>query len=78
VFDPIGLDDNEGVTVVSARPRNPAVPCTVAATCRQFNPFTETPVEGTDWRRNSNFGQAANNLDFQTPRTFRFSVGFRF
>ncbi|MEM7479813.1 MAG: TonB-dependent receptor [Acidobacteriota bacterium] len=43
-----------------------------------FNPFTETPVEGVNFRRNSNFGQPLNENDFQTPRTFRFSVGFRF
>jgi outer membrane receptor protein involved in Fe transport len=43
-----------------------------------FNPFTQTPVEGTHWSKNSNFGQPVNELDYQTPRTFRFSVGFRF
>ncbi|MEM7052681.1 MAG: TonB-dependent receptor [Acidobacteriota bacterium] len=43
-----------------------------------FDPFTETPVEGVNYRRNSNFGQPLNENDFQTPRTFRFSVGFRF
>ena len=74
VFDPQGLDDNEGVTVISARPRLP--PATSGV--RPFNPLTETPVEGTDWSRNANFGQPLNDLDFQTPRTFRFSVGFRF
>lgn len=43
-----------------------------------FNPFTETPVEGVHWRKASDFGEAANEFDFQSPRTFRFSVGFRF
>jgi hypothetical protein len=73
VFDPNGLDDNEGIAVRSARPRTPP-----ATGLRQFNPFTETPVEGQDWVKNANFGQPLNNLDFQTPRTFRFSVGLRF
>jgi len=43
-----------------------------------FNPFTEQPVEGVNWRKASDFGEAANEFDFQSPRTYRFSVGFRF
>jgi hypothetical protein len=43
-----------------------------------FNPFTETPVEGVNWRRGDDFGQPTDEDDFQQPRTFRFSVGFRF
>ena len=61
VFDPVGLDGNEGTSAGAA-----------------FNPFTTTPVEGVNWRKNANFGQPVNEDDFQTPRTFRFSVGFRF
>jgi hypothetical protein len=61
VFDPNGLDDNEGITVIQS-----------------FDPFTTTPVEGTHWRKANNFGQPLNELDFQTPRTYQFSVGFRF
>ena len=70
VFDPQELDDNEGVTLRPTQPNSTQAPA--------FNPFTTTPVQGVDWALNSNFGQALNNLDFQTPRTFRFSVGFRF
>lgn len=43
-----------------------------------FNPFTETPVEGVHWERSATFGMALNEDDFQDPRTFRLSVGFRF
>ena len=43
-----------------------------------FDPFTQTPVEGVHWEKTATFGQALNADDFQTPRTFRFSVGFRF
>ncbi len=43
-----------------------------------FNPFTQTPVEGTHWRKGDNFGQPVGETDLQDPRTFRFSVGFRF
>ncbi|MEM7351947.1 MAG: TonB-dependent receptor, partial [Acidobacteriota bacterium] len=48
------------------------------APCQLFNPFTETPIEGVHWSRGTNFGQATEEDDFQQPRTFRFSVGFRF
>ena len=44
----------------------------------RFNPFTEKPVEGVHWRRGPNFGKPTNELHFQQPRTFRFSLGFRF
>ncbi len=43
-----------------------------------FNPFTEEPVEGVHWRRGPNFGKPNSEGDFQTPRTFRVSVGLRF
>ncbi|MEM1203622.1 MAG: TonB-dependent receptor [Acidobacteriota bacterium] len=45
---------------------------------QRFNPFTETPVEGVNWERRSTFGEPQNEADFQTPRTFRMSVGIRF
>jgi hypothetical protein len=43
-----------------------------------FNPFTETPVEGVNWDYGDNFGEADIAVDFQQPRTVRFSVGLRF
>jgi outer membrane receptor protein involved in Fe transport len=43
-----------------------------------FNPFTETPVEGTHWVKNSNFGQPLNRGSYQLARTYRVSVGLRF
>jgi hypothetical protein len=43
-----------------------------------FNPYTTTPVEGVHYRLATNFGQPLNNLAYQTPRTYRFSLGVRF
>jgi hypothetical protein len=43
-----------------------------------FNVYTEAPVEGVNWRLGDSFGQATDRDAFQTPRTFRFDVGFRF
>ena len=43
----------------------------------QFNPYTTTPVEGTNWRK-TNLGQPLNRFAYTTPRLFRFSLGVRF
>jgi hypothetical protein len=43
-----------------------------------FNPFTDTPVEGTHWRRGDEWGQPQDENDYQLPRTYRVSVGLRF
>ena len=44
----------------------------------EFNPFTETPVEGVHWERGENFGTATSVNHYQLPRTYRASVGLRF
>jgi len=51
---------------------------TTTASLATFNPFTATPVEGVNWRKNATFGRPTNVAAYQTPRTFRFSVGIRF
>jgi len=56
-----------------------------------FNPFTDTPIEcpqgadaetceglGANYQRGVNFGKPNSEGDWQLPRTFRFSIGFRF
>lgn len=56
-----------------------------------FNPFTDTPKEcpqgtagatckamGANWQKGVNFGKASTATSYQTPRTYRFSVGLRF
>ncbi len=43
-----------------------------------FDPFVDTPVEGTHWRRGPGFGDARNRFAYQTPRTLRLSMGIRF
>jgi hypothetical protein len=44
----------------------------------RFNPFTTQPAQGVNWDYGANFGKARNAADYQTPRTFQFSVGARF
>jgi outer membrane receptor protein involved in Fe transport len=43
-----------------------------------FNPWTETPIEGVNWRKDDEWGQPEDEDDYQLPRTFRVSVGIRF
>jgi hypothetical protein len=43
-----------------------------------FNPFTDTPVEGTNWAKGPAFGTALNRLAYTSPRAVRFSFGVRF
>ena len=56
----------------------------VGKRCAAFNPFTDTPVEGVNYRKGPNFGKPLNATtgttagDFQTPRTYRVSLGVQF
>ncbi len=73
VFDEDGVID---VNTNIGRANSGSSAC--AGGCQAFNPFTTTPVQGTHWDFRSDFGQPENENDFQTPRTYRVSVGFRF
>ncbi|MEQ1868829.1 MAG: TonB-dependent receptor [Vicinamibacterales bacterium] len=53
---------------------NVSTPATYAA----FNPFTQTPVQGTHWNYGPNFGTALNRFAYTTPRTLQFGFGVRF
>ena len=62
-------------------PNRLALGITTAAnstTLQPFDPRTTTPVEGVHYTLAANFGQAQNNLAYQSPRTYRVSVGVRF
>jgi hypothetical protein len=48
-----------------------------------FNPFNTTPTagpsgSGANYTTGAAFGRPRSPLDYQTPRTFRFSIGIRF
>ena len=47
-------------------------------TMAAFNPFTEKPVEGVNWKKGPAFGQPTSPTSYQSPREYNFSVGFRF
>ncbi len=70
----LNLFDESNALVVN----DTVLDATNSADFESFNPFTETPVQGVHWDFGSNFGQPVRDTDFQRPRTFRISVGFRF
>lgn len=43
-----------------------------------FNPFTDTPVQGVHWALGPVYGLPTGTGDYQAPREFLFSLGFRF
>jgi outer membrane receptor protein involved in Fe transport len=45
---------------------------------QRFNPFTETPVQGTHWDFGPQFGNANNRFAYQPPRAARFALGVKF
>jgi outer membrane receptor for ferrienterochelin and colicin len=70
-FNTTVFDADNGGTCANAKNGGPGP-------CLPFNPFTTKPVEGVNWQKGPNFGKVTNQLGFQQPRTFRFSVGVRF
>jgi outer membrane receptor for ferrienterochelin and colicin len=46
--------------------------------CLAFNPFTDTPKLGVNYQYGPIFGQPTSTFAYQTPRTYRVSVGVRF
>jgi hypothetical protein len=53
-------------------------PVTTPARFAAFNPFTTTPVQGTNWDYGPNFGRAISRFAYTTPRSYRVSFGVRF
>ena len=48
------------------------------STLAAFNPFTEKPLEGVNWKKGPSYGQPTSPSSYQSPRDFNVSVGFRF
>ena len=53
-------------------------PANSPATMARFDPLNATPVQGTNWNYNNNFGTPLNRFAFTTPRMFRMTFGVRF
>ncbi|HET7712081.1 MAG TPA: TonB-dependent receptor, partial [Thermoanaerobaculia bacterium] len=80
VFNEQGVTsyDEEVLTALDCTGRSTQAAGCPAGGLSSFNPFTETPVEGTHYLKGPNFGLPTSEGDYQTPRTFRVSVGLRF
>ena len=55
-----------------------AVNTSVTTNIVRFNPFTEKPVEGVNWRKGANFGKPTSAAGYQIPRRYFVSMGIRF
>ena len=64
----LNIGDDQGVIAVN----------TSVTRLQNFNPFTTVPVEGVHYRKGARFGLPNTPNDINQPRTYRFSVGFRF
>ena len=79
VMDNDGVEDPDVITTTVRTRRNGAnFGVTGAPAARAFNPFTETPVEGTHFLKDVNFGKPTNIGAYQNPRTYRFALRLRF
>lgn len=45
---------------------------------QRFDPFTQEPVQGTNWNLGPRFGQAASRFAYQPPRALGVSFGVKF
>ena len=73
------LFNAQGVEAIDTTVNSNASPgAYTAASLPKFDPYTATPVEGTNYRYASTFGLPSSPSDYQTSRTFSFSFGIRF
>ncbi len=47
-------------------------------TIARFNPFTDSPVQGVNWKTGVAFGTPTSRYAYQLPRSYDFSFGIRF
>jgi hypothetical protein len=70
--------ENGGGVTLSRIDQTVISPPTSAGRFQTFNPFTTTPVRGTNWDLGQNFGTALNRLAYTSPRQLRLTFGVRF
>ena len=83
LFSEEGIEDPDFVnkTVLTRRNNSSTARCLQSdgtTRCLAFNPFTDKPVEGVHYRKSTAFGQPTSELAYQTPRTYRISIGLKF
>ncbi|HWW61932.1 MAG TPA: hypothetical protein VN181_11235, partial [Thermoanaerobaculia bacterium] len=77
VFDNDAIEDPDFLlTTVRTRRNGATFPSGKAA--KAFNPYTETPVEGTHFEKDAAFGTPTSPDAYQAARSYRFAVRLRF
>jgi outer membrane receptor protein involved in Fe transport len=69
---------NTAITTSTSTAKNCTDGAGVAMRCIAFNPFTDKPVLGTNYAIPAAFGTATSATQYQTPLTYRVSLGVRF
>ena len=79
IFNQQGVEDPDFVDKTVQTHRQTTTRCDGNTRCQPFNPLQgEKPVEGVNWVKGPIFGQTTAPEAYQTPRTYRFSLGMRF
>ena len=74
----LNVFNDQGAVAVNTTVYTAASSASNCPGCKTFNPFTETPVEGTHWVKGPNFGKPTVPGSYQLARVYRFSFGVRF
>lgn len=78
-FNQQGVEDPDFVDkTVLTRRQTACLQTGSTSRCVAFNPFTDTPKQGTNWQYGPIFGTPTAKEAYQTPRLYRFSVGLKF
>jgi hypothetical protein len=80
LFNAQGIEDPDFVDkTILTRRQTTCLQTGSANRCAAFNPLAgEAPAEGVHWQKAASFGQVISADAYQLPRTYRFSLGFRF
>jgi hypothetical protein len=79
IFNQQGIEDPDFVDKTVQTHRQTNTRCDGNVRCAPFNPLAgEKPVEGKNWVKGPIFGEPIALEAYQTPRTYRFSLGMRF
>jgi hypothetical protein len=78
IFNQQGIEDPDFINQTVFTRRSTSCKQASGVRCVAFNPFSETPVEGVNWQKGPIFGQPTDSRAYQTPRTYRLSLGYRF
>ena len=77
-FNQHGVENVEGASASGITAGAGAVINRTVTIIKSFNPYTDTPQLGVNYKLSPTFGQPTNKDAYQLPRTYRVAVGLRF